>query len=127
MSQIKGKNTKPELVVRKYLHSKGLRFILHDKKLPGKPDVVLPKYSCVVQVHGCFWHKHEGCKYFVVPKTRTEWWLDKVTKTARMDSINDKKLSEMGWKTFIVWECELKNEKRNKTLNSLFESITCQN
>lgn len=77
MSKIKGKNTKPELLVKKYLHSKGLRFRLHDFKLPGKLDIVLPKYKTVVQVHGCFWHKHGNFKYFVIPKTRTEWWLNK--------------------------------------------------
>ena len=80
MSRIKGKDTKPELLVRKYLHSKGLRFRLHDSKLPGKPDIVLSKYNTVVQVNGCFWHKHEGCRYFVIPKTRTEWWIEKINQ-----------------------------------------------
>ena len=81
MSQIKGKNTKPELLVRQYLHRRGLRFRLHDKKLPGKPDIILPRFKTVVFVHGCFWHRHEGCRYFVVPKTRTEFWLDKIGRT----------------------------------------------
>jgi len=78
MSQIKGKNTKPEMLVRKFLFANGFRYRLHDIKLPGKPDIVLPKYKSVILVHGCFWHGHEGCKYFVVPKTRTEWWLQKI-------------------------------------------------
>ena len=78
MSRIKGKNTKPEMLVRKFLHANGYRYRLHDKKLPGKPDIVLPKYKTVIFVHGCFWHGHKDCKYFVVPKTRTEWWLNKI-------------------------------------------------
>jgi DNA mismatch endonuclease (patch repair protein) len=77
MSRIRYKDTKPELLVRKYLFAKGFRYRLHDKKLPGKPDILLPKYNTLIFVHGCFWHGHEGCKYFVVPKTRTEWWLKK--------------------------------------------------
>src|SRR5678816_647392 len=78
MSRIKGKDTKPEILVRKFLFSKGFRYKLHVKSLPGKPDIVLPKYKTVIFVHGCFWHGHEGCKYYVVPKTKTEWWLDKI-------------------------------------------------
>lgn len=85
MSQIKGKNTKPELLVRQYLHSRGLRYRLHDKSLPGKPDLVLPKHRTVVFVHGCFWHQHQGCRYFVVPKTRTEFWLNKIGKNVVND------------------------------------------
>ena len=126
MSRIKGKDTKPELLVRKYLHSRGLRFRLHDKKLPGKPDIVLPKYRTVIQVHGCFWHKHEGCKYFVVPKTRTEWWLEKINKTARNDKDNVAKLEQLGWKTIVIWECELKSKDKEVALNSLFERVICQ-
>ena len=111
MSRIKGKDTKPELLVRKYLHSKGFRFHLHDSKLPGKPDIVLSKYHTVVQVHGCFWHKHEGCKYFVIPKTRTEWWLAKINRTVERDKENKIKMDLLGWKTLVVWECELKKFK----------------
>ena len=85
MSQIKGKDTKPELLVRQYLHARGLRYRLHDKALPGKPDLVLPKYKTVVFVHGCFWHKHEGCRYFVIPKTRTDFWLNKIGKNVVND------------------------------------------
>jgi len=83
MSQIKGKNTKPEMLVRRFLFSKGFRYRLHVKDLPGKPDLVLPKYKTVIFINGCFWHGHEGCRYFVIPKTRTEWWLHKIKDTWR--------------------------------------------
>lgn len=126
MSRIKSKNTKPEIIVRKYLHSKGMRFRLHSSKLPGKPDIVLPKYNTVVQVRGCFWHKHEGCKYFVIPKTRTEWWKDKINKNSLKDKENKKKLKKMGWETIVVWECELKGKKKEDTLSSIYERIICQ-
>lgn len=126
MSRIKAKNTKPELLVRKFLFSKGLRFRLHDPSLPGKPDIILKKYKIVIQVNGCFWHKHEGCRYFVIPKTRTDWWLKKINKTVQRDIENEKKLSTLGWKTLVVWECELKNKKREATLKNLYEEIICQ-
>src|SRR6218665_2734895 len=86
MSRIKGKDTKPEILVRKFLFAKGLRYRLHDKQLPGKPDLVFPKYKKIVFIHGCFWHGHEGCKYFVVPKTRTDWWLSKINKNKEKDN-----------------------------------------
>jgi DNA mismatch endonuclease (patch repair protein) len=119
MSQIKGKDTKPEILVRKFLFSKGFRYRLHDKKLPGKPDIVFPKYNSVLFVHGCFWHGHEECKYFVVPKTRTEWWLDKINGNKRKDAKNAEMLKNEGWNVLTVWECELKPIKREKTLSSL--------
>ena len=123
MSQIKGKDTKPEMLVRKFLHAQGIRFRLHDKKLPGKPDIVLPKYNTVVQIHGCFWHGHEGCKYFVIPKTRKEWWTEKINKTKFNDSENEGKLEKLGWKIIIIFECELKPNVRNKTLHNLLTAI----
>jgi DNA mismatch endonuclease (patch repair protein) len=126
MSQIKGKNTKPELLVRQYLHAQGLRYRLHDKKLPGKPDLVLPKYKTVVFVHGCFWHKHEGCRYFVVPKTRTEFWLNKIGKNVINDERQQAELTAAGWKVLTVWECELKPAVREDTLMELFSTITSQ-
>ncbi len=86
MSRIKGKDTKPEMLVRKFLHANGFRYRLHVKNLPGKPDIVLPKYKTVIFVHGCFWHGHEGCRYFVVPKTRTEWWLNKINGNIENDA-----------------------------------------
>jgi DNA mismatch endonuclease (patch repair protein) len=126
MSQIKGKNTKPELLVRQYLHAQGLRYRLHDKKLPGKPDLVLTKYKTVVFVHGCFWHKHEGCRYFVVPKTRTDFWLNKIGKNVVNDERQQAELTATGWKVLTVWECELKPALRELALMELFSKITSQ-
>src|SRR6056297_2347885 len=97
MSQIKGKNTKPEMVVRRFLHKNGFRYKLHDKTLPGKPDIVLPKYKTVIFVNGCFWHGHENCKYFVLPKTNTEWWKHKINQTKIRDKGKEKKLKDLGW------------------------------
>lgn len=123
MSQIRCKNTKPELVVRKYLFAKGFRYRLHVKDLPGKPDIVLPKYRITIFVHGCFWHGHEECKYFVMPKTKTKWWTDKING----NKVNDKKaleaLKKLGWKVVTIWECELKNAKAEKTLLSLIKKF----
>lgn len=111
MSRIRGKDTKPEMLVRKFLFKHGFRYRLHDKKLPGKPDIVLPKYKTVIFVHGCFWHGHKGCKYFVVPKTRMEWWMSKIENTVAKDKLHRKNLVEQGWQVIEVWECELKPEK----------------
>ena len=96
MSQIRSKNTKPEVIVRKYLFAKGFRYRLHSKNLPGKPDIVLPKYRTVLFVHGCFWHGHEGCKYFVVPKTKTAWWLNKINSNKDNDAKAVKALKKEG-------------------------------
>jgi DNA mismatch endonuclease (patch repair protein) len=123
MSQIKGKNTKPEILVRKFLFSKGFRFLLHDKRLPGKPDVVLPKHNTVINVHGCFWHGHAGCRYFVVPKTRTKWWLDKISRNKQLDRINSGKLTRDGWSVLKVFECELMPRRRDRTLNKILKFI----
>ena len=119
MSRIKGKDTKPELLVRTFLHSNGIRYRLHNKNLPGKPDIVLPKYKTIVFINGCFWHGHEGCKYFVVPKTRTEWWLDKINETKARDIQKLQALEELGWNVIIIWECQLKPDKKQKTLKNL--------
>ncbi len=123
MSQVKSKNTKPELLVRKYLHAQGFRYRLNDKKLPGKPDIVLPKYKTVILVHGCFWHGHKNCKYATIPKTRTEWWTNKIN----YNQLNDKKaialLKKDGWKVITVYECQLKNPKRDKTLSKISETL----
>ncbi len=124
MSQIKSKNTKPELLVRKFLFANGYRYKLHDKNLPGKPDIVLPKYKTVIFVHGCFWHGHKNCKYFVVPKTRTQWWLDKINRNKANDEKAVKSLRKAGWNVITVWECHLKNTKIEKTLNSLLKKIS---
>ncbi|WP_300599981.1 very short patch repair endonuclease [Niabella sp.] len=124
MSRIKGKDTKPEILVRKFLFSKGLRYKLHDKQLPGKPDLVFPKYKTVLFIHGCFWHGHEGCRYYVIPKTRTDWWLAKINGNKKKDAESVTRLVQLGWKINEVWGCELKPDKREKTLKSLFEKIT---
>jgi DNA mismatch endonuclease (patch repair protein) len=123
MSQIKGKNTKPEMLVRKFLFSKGFRFRLHVKNLPGKPDIVLPKYKTIIFINGCFWHGHEKCKYFVIPKTRTEWWLNKINGNKQKDDENFLQLSQMGWKIVTIFECELKSDKQLETLNKLVNEL----
>lgn len=124
MSQIKAKDTKPELMVRKFLFSKGYRYRLHDKRLPGKPDIVLPKYKIAIFVNGCFWHGHDGCKYYVVPKSNTEVWEAKIKGNKAKDIENNIKLAGKGWKILTVFECELKGEeKRNATLNELITHI----
>lgn len=124
MSQIKGKNTKPELLVRRFLHKNGFRYRLHVKDMPGKPDIVLPKYKTVIFIHGCFWHGHEGCRYYVVPKTRTEWWLNKITGNTANDSKAETALIADGWKIIKIWECELKKTTIENTLAALITSIT---
>jgi DNA mismatch endonuclease (patch repair protein) len=123
MSRIKGKNTKPEMLVRKFLFSKGFRYRLHDKKLPGKPDIILPKYKTVIFVHGCFWHGHEGCKYFVVPKTRTDWWLNKINGNVANDKIKQGLLEQAGWRIINLWECELKPGIVSETLSGLLSAF----
>lgn len=121
MSRIKGKNTKPEMLVRKFLFANGYRYRLNVKTLPGKPDIVLPKYKTVIFINGCFWHGHEGCRYFVIPKTRTEWWIEKITGTQKRDREAENQLNALGWKVIVVWECELKKDALNKTLNQLIK------
>lgn len=123
MSQIKGKDTKPEMLVRKFLFSNGIRYRLHDKKLAGKPDLVFPKYRKVLFIHGCFWHGHEGCKYFVVPKTRTEWWLNKINVNKKKDSESITALKEQGWKVLTVWECDLKPDRKERKFKSLIKEF----
>jgi len=112
MSAIKSKNTKPEITVRKLLHSMGYRFRLHRKDLPGSPDIVLPKYKTVIFVHGCFWHRHENCKYATTPKTRKEFWEKKFRENINRDNLNQANLSLKGWKIIIIWECQLKGDKK---------------
>ena len=124
MSQITGKDTKPEMMVRKFLHANGFRYRLHVKDLPGKPDVVLPKYNTVIFVHGCFWHAHEECKYFKLPKTRSEQWKEKLYANKERDEKNVNDLKNMSWKVIVIWECELKKDILPKTLESLIVGIT---
>ena len=123
MSQIKGKNTKPEMMVRKFLHANGFRYRLHNKNLPGKPDLTLKKYNTVIFVHGCFWHGHEGCKYFVIPKSKTQWWKNKIYGNKKKDLENISLLEKEGWNVIVIWECELKNDKKEQTLNILISKI----
>lgn len=110
MSKIRSKDTKPELILRKALFARGFRYRVNEKKLPGKPDIVLPKYKTVIFVHGCFWHKHENCKYAGTPKTNTEYWVNKITSNRERDKINVQKLIALGWNVLIVWECEIQHE-----------------
>ena len=123
MSQIRSKNTKPEEIVRKYLFSKGLRYRKNDKKLPGHPDIVLPKYKTVIFINGCFWHMHEGCPKFVLPKSNVDYWKPKLEKNKQHDIENKAILEAKGWRVLLVWECELKKDKRECTLLSLLEEI----
>lgn len=119
MSQIKGKDTKPEAIVRKYLFSRGFRYRKNVSSLPGKPDIVLPKYKTCIFVNGCFWHKHENCKYFVWPANNAEFWKEKINGNVERDKRNQRLLESSGWKVLIVWECELKKAKQAETLENL--------
>ena len=110
MSRIRNKDTKPEILVRKFLFANGFRYRLNDKKLPGKPDIVLPKYKTVIFVNGCFWHGHENCKYFKLPATQTEWWKEKIEGNIKNDIKKHDQLREAGYKVLVVWECEVKNK-----------------
>lgn len=123
MSRIKGKHTKPEMLVRRFLFANGFRYRLNVKTLPGKPDIVLPKYKTAIFVNGCFWHGHKGCRYFVLPKTRTEWWLQKIKATWLRDKNAEIKLQVLGWKVIVIWECELKKKILTDTLFTLKNSI----
>ena len=109
MAAIKSKNTKPEIAVRKMLHALGYRFRLHRKDLPGSPDIVLPKYKTVIFVHGCFWHRHENCKYASTPKTRKEFWENKFKSNVKRDEEIQQKIKKIDWRSIIIWECETKN------------------
>lgn len=123
MSQIKGKNTKPEELVRKYLFAHGFRYRKNDKRLPGSPDIVLPKYKTVIFVNGCFWHGHTGCKYFVWPQNNADFWREKIQCNIERDKNNYDKLKQLGWTVVLVWECELKKHRRDETLLSLISRI----
>lgn len=127
MSQIRSKDTKPELIVRKYLFSKGFRYRLYDNRLPGKPDIVLPKYKTLIFINGCFWHGHEGCKYFVIPKTRIVWWLNKIVGNKEKDTETYAKLGMGGWKIIIVWECQLKPDNKDATLTNVIQYLNSGN
>ena len=123
MSMIRSSGTKPEEMVRKYLFSKGLRYRKNVKTLPGKPDIVLPKYKTVVFVNGCFWHGHSNCKYFVMPKSNIEFWQQKISRTIVRDNEAYENLYELGWNVLIIWECQLKKKQREKSLEYLYYNI----
>lgn len=119
MAQIRGKGTKPEMVVRKFLFGRGFRYRLNHPWLPGHPDIVLRKYRSVIFVNGCFWHGHEGCRYYVVPKSNTEFWKAKIARNRARDIEEQRRLASMGWHCITVWECQLKPAVREQTLESL--------
>ena len=119
MSRIHSKNTKPEELVRKFLFSQGFRYRKNDAKLPGKPDIVLPKYKAVIFVNGCFWHGHEGCRYFVWPKNNAEFWKEKITGNIQRDKHNHQLLANQGWRVIEIWECQLKRSVVDNTLQNL--------
>jgi DNA mismatch endonuclease (patch repair protein) len=120
MAAIKAKNTTPELLVRRHLHAKGLRFTLHDSKLPGKPDIVLSRLRTVIHVHGCFWHHHNGCVNSVWPKNRADFWREKISGTIKRDRRNDRALRSLGWRVVTIWECEAESSRNMaKILNPI--------
>ena len=123
MSQIRGKDTRPEEVVRKYLFAKGFRYRKNDSRLPGKPDIVLPKYKTVIFVNGCFWHGHEGCKYFVWPQNNADFWKSKISGNIARDQVNKKLLAEKGWRILVIWECELKKACIDENLQNVIAFI----
>ena len=123
MRRIRSKDTVPELTVRSLAHALGFRYRLHRKDLPGSPDLVFPRLKRVIFVHGCFWHGHEGCKYFVIPKTRTEWWEEKIKRNKQLDSDNFFKLTTVGWKVYIIFECDLKKLKYQETMSQLLNYL----
>ena len=124
MSHIHGKNTKPEVFVRKALWRLGYRYRINASNLPGKPDIVFPKYKTVVFINGCFWHGHEGCKKFSIPETNRDFWIEKIGRNQQRDLDNVTALQSSGWKVLIVWECELTTkDKREQTINRIAENL----
>lgn len=120
MAAIKGKDTKPEMIVRRYLHALGYRYGLHNRKLPGSPDLVFRKYKTVLFIHGCFWHGHEGCKLYRPPKSNVEFWEQKITRNRARDKKVEEELRRKGWRILTIWECELREKgKREETLHRL--------
>ena len=124
MASVHGKDTKPEMLVRRYLWSHGYRYRLHCAKLPGKPDIVLAKYKVCIFINGCFWHGHEGCRYYTVPKSNTEFWVSKVARNRERDIEVRRKLEDMGWHCITVWECSLKPRQRETTLRTLLDALS---
>ena len=123
MSHIHSSSTKPEIGLRHELWNQGFRYRKNDSRLPGKPDIVLPKYHTVIFVHGCFWHGHSGCKKYVIPHTNTEFWIDKVSRNQKRDQEVWRRLEALGWSVIIVWECQLENKALNKTISRVESEI----
>ena len=124
MSRIRGKDTKPELLVRKGLHARGFRFRLQDRNLPGRPDIVLPKYGVAIMVNGCFWHGHKGCRYATKPKSNVEFWETKIARNRHRDEVTTAHLEALGWTVITIWECELRTSSQlDDRLNTLTEEI----
>lgn len=124
MAGIGGKDTKPELVLRRALHARGFRYRLHAKNLPGKPDIVLPKYRAVIFVHGCFWHRHPGCRYATMPATRPEFWAEKFRGNVERGVRNQDALLKVGWRVAVVWECGLKGTARGQAFDDTIDWLT---
>ncbi len=123
MSKIRGVNTKPELVVRQYLFSKGFRYTLHNKSLAGRPDISIKKYNCLIFVNGCFWHGHTKCNIAHRPKTNKKFWNAKILGNIKRDRENLRELRKEGWKVIVIWECQLKSKQRERTLQQLVNNI----
>ena len=123
MSSIPGKGTKPEILVRKFLWHHGFRYRLNHPRLPGKPDVVMRMYRTCIFINGCFWHGHEGCKYYTIPKTNTDFWVNKVKRNQERDLEVQHQLARMGWHCITIWECELKADRKEQTLESLMYTL----
>jgi DNA mismatch endonuclease (patch repair protein) len=124
MAKIKAKNTRPEMIVRKFLFSKGFRYRIHDKRYPGSPDIVLPKYRTAIFIHGCFWHGHEDCRAARLPTTNVEYWQKKIEENNERDRKKIESLEHDGWKVIVVWECRIKNkQKRAIELENIFDAI----
>lgn len=123
MSSIKGSNTRPELLVRRYLHARGYRYRINVKRLPGSPDIVMRKYKTAIFINGCFWHGHEGCSLFVMPKSNTDYWEKKIERNKQRDIEKRAQLRKLGWHTIVIWECELKPKNRNSTLLALEHTL----
>lgn len=124
MANIRGKETKPEIIVRKFLFSKGFCFRKNVTDLPGKPDVVLPKYNTVIFIHGCFWHKHKNCKKAQLPETRKEFWEKKINGNVERDKRNIRQLKKTGWQVIVLWQCRLGEKQSGKWQNSLIEKLS---
>lgn len=123
MSKIKSKDTKPEMLVRRFLFSHGFRFRLHRKDLPGNPDIVLPKYKTVIFINGCFWHGHKDCKFASIPETNRDFWLTKISGNIIRDNESVERLKQSGWKVIVIWQCELKPKVKDQTLEQLITKL----